>query len=86
MHRDLHKSETILMVVDTLDSQILAEAPPMVEGIKPGLIAVVGQIRGVVTAAQRVDRDSAAYAFAQALAGEPRQVTEIYEPRYIAEA
>lgn len=68
-----------LMIVDTPDSRILAESPP-VHNAAPGMTALIGDIRGVISLLTLTHRGSVEYEMARALAGDPLRVTGIFLP------
>lgn len=69
-----------LMIVDTEDSRLLAECPPLSE-VSAGMVAEIGQISGMIAMAVQTFRGSAEYEIARAFAGEPMRVTSIYQQK-----
>lgn len=68
-----------LMVVETPDSMILAEAPP-IRDAETGMTAMVGQIRGVISWLALTHRGSAVYELGRTLMGEPRHASGVFMP------
>lgn len=68
-----------LMIVETPDSRILAESPP-VRNATSGMTAVIGDIRGVISMVTQTHRGSVEYEMAKALAGRVYRVTGIFMP------
>lgn len=68
-----------LMIVETPDSKLLAESPP-VQNVSPGMTAVIGDIRGVISMLTLTHRGSVEYEMAKALAGRIHRVSGIFMP------
>lgn len=68
-----------LMIVDTPDSRILAESPP-VRNATTGMTALIGDIRGVISMVTQTHRGSVEYEMAKALAGRVHRVSGIFMP------
>lgn len=68
-----------LMVVDPLDDRLLAEAP-LVRRAEAGMIAMIGDIPGVISLITLTHRGSVEYEMAKALAGRVYRVTGIFVP------
>lgn len=68
-----------LMIVETPDSKILAESPP-VRNATTGMTAMIGDIRGVISMLTLTHRGSVEYEMAKALAGRVYRVTGIFMP------
>lgn len=68
-----------LMIVDTPDSRILAESPP-VRDATTGMTVLIGDIRGVISMVTQTHRGSVEYEMAKALAGRVYRATGIFMP------
>lgn len=68
-----------LMVVDTRDSRLLVESPP-VRNVTTGMVVEVGQLTGVISLVAQTYRGSVEYEMATAFAGRPLRATCIRMP------
>lgn len=68
-----------LMIVETQDSKLLAEAPP-VRNATTGMTALIGDIRGVISMVTLTHRGSVEYEMAKTLAGRIYRATGIFMP------